>query len=97
MSADVVVVPSLSEGFGFVGAEISALGKKALIARSGALPEVASGDIHFFDTESSLQLTHLLQLAYEGQSSISYQTTYQYHGNMRRIQALYHALLSGTS
>lgn len=96
MSADVVVVPSLSEGFGFVGAEISALGKKALIARSGALPEVVSGDIQFFDAGSPLQLTHLLRLTYEGQSSTSYHTAYQYQGNMSYIQALYHTILSAT-
>lgn len=37
---DVVVVPSLSEAFGLVAAEASALGKSVIATRTGGLPEV---------------------------------------------------------
>ena len=41
--ADVVVVPSLSEGFGFTVAETCALGKAIVATDTGSIPEVVSG------------------------------------------------------
>lgn len=41
--ADVVVVPSLTEGFGFTTLESCLLGKKVVASRVGAIPEVVSG------------------------------------------------------
>ena len=43
--ADVVVIPSLSEGFGFAAAESCMLGKKIVVTDAGALPEVISGKV----------------------------------------------------
>lgn len=44
-AADCVVVPSLSEGFGFCAAESCALNKPVVISETGALPEVVSGRV----------------------------------------------------
>jgi len=43
--ADMVVIPSLSEGFGFSAAESCMLGKKVVITDTGSLPEVAFGRV----------------------------------------------------
>lgn len=43
MAADTVVVPSLSEGFGFAAAEACALGKPIIATNNASLPEVVSG------------------------------------------------------
>jgi glycosyltransferase involved in cell wall biosynthesis len=43
--ADTVVIPSLSEGFGFSAAESCMLGKKVVITDTGSLPEVAFGRV----------------------------------------------------
>lgn len=43
MAADCVVVPSLSEGFGFTAAESCALGKVVVASNTTSLPEVVSG------------------------------------------------------
>jgi glycosyltransferase involved in cell wall biosynthesis len=43
--ADVVVVPSLSEGFGFSAAEACSLGKKVVVTDVGSLPEVVHGRV----------------------------------------------------
>lgn len=43
--ADVVVVPSLSEGFGFSAAESCRLGKAVVVTDAGSLPEVVSGRV----------------------------------------------------
>ena len=40
LNSAVVVVPSLTEGFGFTAAESSALGKPVLATSAGSLPEV---------------------------------------------------------
>ena len=44
-ACDIVVVPSLSEGFGIVAAEAMALGKPVIATRVGGLPEVVKDDV----------------------------------------------------
>ena len=41
-SVDAVVMPSLSDGFGLVAAEVSSLGVPLILSRTASLPEVAS-------------------------------------------------------
>lgn len=43
-SADCIVIPSLSEGFGLTAAESSLLGKKIVATYAGSLPETVSGE-----------------------------------------------------
>ncbi|MCF7814792.1 MAG: glycosyltransferase family 4 protein [Candidatus Cloacimonetes bacterium] len=43
--ADCVVIPSLSEGFGFCAAESCALKKPVIVSKAGSLPEVVSGKV----------------------------------------------------
>jgi D-inositol-3-phosphate glycosyltransferase len=45
MLADTVVVPSLSEGFGFAAAEACALQRPVIVTDNASLPEVASGKV----------------------------------------------------
>ncbi|MFC1871165.1 glycosyltransferase family 4 protein [Chloroflexota bacterium] len=42
-ASDCVVVPSLSEGFGYTAAEACAMGKPVVASNAGSLPEVISG------------------------------------------------------
>lgn len=51
--ADCVIVPSLSEGFGYSAVEASALGKPLLVSDAGALPEVVSGKYRVFQRGDS--------------------------------------------
>ena len=59
-AADYVVIPSLCEGFGFAALEACLLGKKVLCSNQGALPEVVSGQIAFFNPWKTEELTALL-------------------------------------
>jgi glycosyltransferase involved in cell wall biosynthesis len=43
--ADTVVIPSLSEGFGFSAAESCMMGKKVVVTETGSLPEVVFGRV----------------------------------------------------
>lgn len=54
--ADAVVVPSLSEGFGFTAAESCALGKTVVATETGSLPEVVSGRVVFVTKADSAAL-----------------------------------------
>jgi len=60
VEADYVVVPSLCEGFGFAALEACLLGKRLLCSNQGALREVVSGQVAFFDPWQPAQLTALL-------------------------------------
>lgn len=44
MSADCVIIPSLTEGFGFNAVENAALGNRMVATYAGAIPEVISGE-----------------------------------------------------
>ena len=45
LCADAIVVPSLSEGFGFVAAEACAMGRPVIVSDNASLPEVVSGNL----------------------------------------------------
>ena len=45
LSADTVVVPSLSEGFGFVAVEACAMKRPVIVSNTASLPEVVSGKV----------------------------------------------------
>jgi glycosyltransferase involved in cell wall biosynthesis len=44
-ASDLVVVPSLSEGFGFTAAEASAMGRAIVATYAGSLPEVIINNV----------------------------------------------------
>ncbi len=51
-ASDVIVIPSLSEGFGYTTIEASMLGKKIIASNVGAIPEVISGYHLLVDPQS---------------------------------------------
>jgi len=66
-AADCVVIPSLSEGFGFCALEACNAKKLIVAAKAGALPEVISGK-HIFVEEGSVQaLVEGCVKAYKGE------------------------------
>ncbi len=58
--ADYIVVPSITEGFGFTAAESCLLGKKLVFSDGGSLPEVASGHVLSFRNRDSEDLSEKL-------------------------------------
>lgn len=63
-TVDCVIVPSLSDGFGLVAAEVSALEKPLIVSGVAALPEVVSGTIRRLQPASShdiLEAVHDMQ------------------------------------
>lgn len=65
-SSDFVVIPSITEGFGFTTVESCLLGKKVIHSSGGSLPEVASGLTLQFENRNSMDLAQKLEYALNG-------------------------------
>jgi glycosyltransferase involved in cell wall biosynthesis len=61
--ADVVVAPSLAEGFGSVHSEVCAMGKPLITTQVAAIPEVVSGKVVFVPVASSQALVEGIKAA----------------------------------
>ncbi len=63
--ADVVVVPSLTEGFGFSALEACQMGKPLIYSDGGSLPEVAFGQCSSFKNRDSADLAEKIRSVIE--------------------------------
>jgi len=63
-AADCVVVPSLSEGFGYTAAEACALGVPVVATRTTSLPEVVSGKHLLVNPKSSEEIATAVERVY---------------------------------
>jgi len=61
-AADCVIIPSLSEGFGYNVLEASSLGIPVVISNAGSSPEVVSGKYQLFQSKDCLDLAEKVQL-----------------------------------
>lgn len=66
VAVDCVVVPSLSEGFGFSAAEACALGVPVIATRAGSLPEVISGKVVWIEPRSADSIVEGVSLVERG-------------------------------
>ena len=65
-AADCVVIPSLSEGFGFAAAEASAMEKPVVATNVGSLPEVVSGRYVLVEPKSPAAIAEAVDKVYRG-------------------------------
>ncbi len=65
-AADCVVVPSLSEGFGFTAAESCAMGKTVVASNTTSLPEVVSGRYVLVKPRSVSGIAKGVEMAFNG-------------------------------
>jgi glycosyltransferase involved in cell wall biosynthesis len=62
--ADCIVVPSLSEGFGFTTVESCAMGKPVVASKIGSIPEVISGKYVFAKPRSAESIAKEVEMVY---------------------------------
>lgn len=55
-AADAIIIPSISEGFGYTTLEAVAMKKCLIISNAGSLPEVVSGKFQIFESKNSKDL-----------------------------------------
>lgn len=70
-AVDCVVVPSLSEGFGFTAAEACAMGKPVVASNVASLPEVVSGRYVLVEPRNSEGLAEGVEKVYRGETENS--------------------------
>jgi len=58
-----VIVPSLTEGFGYSAYQACLLGKNVIVSNAGSLPEVISGNCLIFKNGSAVSLAEAIQKA----------------------------------
>lgn len=66
LKTNCIVIPSISEGFGFTAAEASAMGIPVISSGKGALPEVISGKVITMHTYTPDGLIHAMKEAISG-------------------------------
>lgn len=65
-TADLVVLPSQAEGFGFAIAEVCAMHKTLITTNVASIPEVVSGEIMFVEPGNSKQIAHTIRGYFDG-------------------------------
>lgn len=67
-AADCVVVPSISEGFGFTAIEACAMGRPVVASNVASLPEVISGTCLLVESGNPAAIAEAVQAVYEGKA-----------------------------
>jgi glycosyltransferase involved in cell wall biosynthesis len=93
-AADVIVIPSVVEGFGFVAAESAVLGKPLVVSESGSLPEVVSGDVVFVRPSSPRSIASGIDRALTGATQHIPQKEFAWQDCIDATFAVYDQLLS---
>lgn len=69
-TADLVVLPSHAEWFGFAIAEVCAMDKPLITTNVASIPEVVSGRIMFVEPGSPKQIAHMTEAFFHGNAAI---------------------------
>ena len=90
-----VIVPLITEGFGFSAAETCALGKPIIASDGGSLPEAVSGKVLFFQNRNSEDLAQKIVLATKGEFAIVADKRFDWQESTQQLLAAYEGLLAG--
>ena len=66
-AADCVIIPSLSEGFGYNALEANVIGTPVVASDVGSLPEVASGKYLFFKSKNPEDMAEKIKAVAKGE------------------------------
>jgi len=91
--ADCIVVPSLSEGFGFAAAEACAMGKPVVASNTTSLPEVVSGKYVLVKPKSSEGIADGVEMVYKGKFTKSKLKRFELKKNIENYLRIYKKLI----
>ncbi len=94
MAADCVVVPSLSEGFGYTAAEAAAMGKPIVASNTTSLPEVVSGKHILVKPRDSNEIAAAVASMFHGKSHKTPLRKFTIEENVSSYVKLYKELIS---
>jgi D-inositol-3-phosphate glycosyltransferase len=92
-AADVVVIPSLAEGFGYTAAESCAMGKIVIASNTTSLPEVVSGKFILVEPKNPQAIADAIKLAKEGKFEKSKLKKFTIQKNIDEHLKLYNHLV----
>lgn len=92
-AVDSVVIPSVSEGFGFTTVESCAMGKPVAVSSAGSLPEVAWGDVHFFEPRDPEGLARAVIAIAKGEHASVPPKRFEWTTAITAYETLYQTLL----
>jgi glycosyltransferase involved in cell wall biosynthesis len=95
-ASDCVVVPSLTEGFGFAAAEAAAMGKPLVVSRTGSLPEVVHGQVIWTEPGSVEHLVSSLIKAVKGAYERVEPKRFSWDDMITKVRSLYESLINET-
>jgi glycosyltransferase involved in cell wall biosynthesis len=88
-AAFAVIVPSLTEGFGFSAAETAAIGTPIISSDAGSLPEVLGGKVLFFKSGNPVDLSRVILQAARGSFTTFPEKTFSWDDTSIGIRQLY--------
>ncbi len=92
-AADCVVVPSLSEGFGYTAAEACALGVPVVATNTTSLPEVVSGKYVLVRPKSSEEIATAVERVHQGKYEKSPVKRFLLESNIKGYLKIYKELI----
>jgi glycosyltransferase involved in cell wall biosynthesis len=93
LDANCIVVPSLTEGFGFTTAESCALGVPVVAARVGSIPEVISGHHILIEPGSSAAIAAAVTRISHGDYEWTPQKHFNWDQTVQQYEQVYRSLL----
>ncbi|MBI2142996.1 glycosyltransferase family 4 protein [Candidatus Woesearchaeota archaeon] len=97
MAADCVVVPSISEGFGYTAAEAAAMGKPIVASDTTSLPEVVSGKHILVQPKNSKEIAAAVASMHKGKCHKTQLRKFTIEENVRSYLSLYGTLVKGAA
>lgn len=92
-AADCVVVPSISEGFGYTTAEACTMGKPVVATDVGSLPEVVSGRYVLVEPRNPEAIAEGVRMIYENEVKNTDKKIFSWDECVREYLRIYKALL----
>lgn len=93
-ASDCVVVPSLSEGFGFTAAEACAMGKPVVASNVASLPEVVSGKYILVEPGNPEAIAQGVERVYKGEVEDKGKKTFSWDECIEKYLQIYKGLLN---
>lgn len=93
LAADCIVVPSISEGFGYTTVEATALEQPVLISNAGSLQEVISGKHNVFQSKNGQDLVEKAVLCAQGIYQEAPQRKFYWEDTTVNYLRIYHYLV----
>jgi glycosyltransferase involved in cell wall biosynthesis len=95
-AVDCVVVPSLSEGFGFAAAEACAMGKPVVVSDTASLPEVVSGEYVLVEPGNPNSIADGVIRIFNGDVSKSARKVFDWDKCISHYLDVYQTAMAGT-